>query len=274
MNEETIKKALEIFREELVLTIAQLTNLLNCSTITARRYLKKWGAYTSYNMNGCYSILPDIPAFDHNGLWEHCGIRFSKHGNLKHTIIHLIRNAPEGLDTSTISDRLAFDGHCVRSRLSSSSVLRREKFGGRFIYFSTESEIYENQIKKRKDVSEKPENILTDAIAVLVLVETIKYPKLDLPQLTTKLRKRGIIVELHAIRSFFLRHGLLKKTLDSKPFQREDAYLSGSRIPVPHPYCLMGCRRYASSRKRKSVLMAENIFLFVNQGKRRFLLYT
>ena len=219
MNEETINKALVIFRTDVVLTIGQLRNLLNCSTSTARRYLKKWGAYTSYNMNGCYYILPDIPAFDNNGLWEHCGRRFSRHGNLKQTIIHLIRNAPAGLDAATISERLAFDGYSVLSRLSSSLVVRREKFGGRLIYFSTEPQIYESQMKKRKDVSEQPVNILTDAIAVLVLVEKIKYPELGVPQLTKRLQNKGVLVELHALQGFFLQHGLVKKTLDLKPFQ-------------------------------------------------------
>ncbi len=200
----------------MILTIVQLTVLLSCSTITARRYLKKWRAYTSYNKNGRYYVLPDVPSFDPDGLWEYDGIRFSKHGNLKQTIVRFIDDAPEGMDASNISERLAFDAHSILSRLVRGAELRREKLAGRFVYFSAEPKKCAEQFTKRRTLSEKSKNILTDAIAVLVLVEKIKNPKLDLPRLAKKLGNKGVKVKTDQIRSLFLQYDLLKKNPNSR----------------------------------------------------------
>ena len=60
-------KILRIIFRKKIITIDTLSSLLNSSTKTARRRLKLWEAYTSYNENGRYYTLPDIPDFDANG---------------------------------------------------------------------------------------------------------------------------------------------------------------------------------------------------------------
>jgi hypothetical protein len=47
------------------------------SIYTARRRLKEGEALTSYNQNGRDYALPDVPAFDANGLWQRRGVYFS-----------------------------------------------------------------------------------------------------------------------------------------------------------------------------------------------------
>ena len=61
------------FKRQKVVTIVQLSNWLSCSIVTARRRLKAWHAYTSYNRNGRYYTLPEIAQFDDIGLWWHQG---------------------------------------------------------------------------------------------------------------------------------------------------------------------------------------------------------
>ncbi len=43
---------LRSFKKEQVVTVVQLAGWLSCSIVTARRRLKAWSAYTSYNRNG------------------------------------------------------------------------------------------------------------------------------------------------------------------------------------------------------------------------------
>ena len=81
--------AVKRFQKLKVVTIEQLVSLLESSVITARRQLKKWRAYTSFNMNGRYYTLPGIPQFDENGIWEYQRILFSKYGTLTQTISRL-----------------------------------------------------------------------------------------------------------------------------------------------------------------------------------------
>ena len=218
MKKDIAESTLKVFRKEVVLTVDELSNLHHCSVITARRYLKRWGTNTSYNKNGRYYVLPEIPVFDSNGLWSFRDIRFSKYGNLKQTILHLVESSLEGLDASTISELLGFDSHSFLSRLEAASVFRREKYDGRFVYFSSETTTFKKQTDKRRVLPEKPGGILTDAVAVLVLVERIKHPQLDLSRLTERLQKQGLVVDLPAIRDFFFHYGLLKKNLDFRRF--------------------------------------------------------
>ena len=95
-------RVLENFRRQKIITIEQLVRLLKYSVITARRRLKKWQTYTSINKNGRYYTLPQIPVFDQNGLWRYQTVIFSKHGNLKQTIIALITGSPKGLSAVDI----------------------------------------------------------------------------------------------------------------------------------------------------------------------------
>jgi hypothetical protein len=82
---------LQIFRKEKVITIKRLVDLLHCCERTVQRHLRKWRTYTSYNCNGRYYTLPDIPQFDEYGLWGYRGIFFSRNGNLRHTILGACR---------------------------------------------------------------------------------------------------------------------------------------------------------------------------------------
>jgi len=86
---------LEEFRKKKIMTIEDLRPLLQSSTITVRRRLKKWGTLTSINQNGRYYTLPEIPEFDGNGLWKYQLALFSRHGNLRQAIIELIKRSEQ-----------------------------------------------------------------------------------------------------------------------------------------------------------------------------------
>ena len=69
LDPSSVETALNVFRKEKIITVAGITQLLGGSDITARRYLKRWKALTSYNRKGMYYTLPHIPEFDAYGLW-------------------------------------------------------------------------------------------------------------------------------------------------------------------------------------------------------------
>ena len=73
-------KARNAFRRRKILTLDEVGELIDSSIHTARRRLKKWRAHTSYNRNGRYYALPDVPEFDADGLWQCEGVFFSQHG--------------------------------------------------------------------------------------------------------------------------------------------------------------------------------------------------
>ena len=214
MNE---KHVLEKFRQQKIITIEQLVKLLECSVITVRRRLKKWQTYTSINKNGRYYTLPQVPVFDQNGLWKYRVVLFSDHGNLKQTIVGLIKDSPKGLSAVEIAGLVDFASNSsFLSQFKNVPGVKREKHQGRFIYFSDRPEVYNRQKQQwtsRQSVIDFP----TDAEAVVILVQLIKHPDISIEQLADEVSKQGKWVEPAAIRRFLTFHDLLKKTSDTKP---------------------------------------------------------
>lgn len=217
-NRGKYEDGLEVFRKEKVMRLTQLTGLLSCSERTVQRYLRKWCSYTSYNKNGRYYILPDIPRFDDNGLWRYKGIFFSQHGNLKQTLIALVNHSPAGL---TAAEAGALVGVSLRSFLAQShniQPLRREKITGRFVYFSQDTALFSQQKQQRQEDDSRLKlwRLPTDTEAVIILVERIKHPQLSVEQLSARLHKKAHRIKAAVIHNLFEHHGLLKKTAATK----------------------------------------------------------
>jgi hypothetical protein len=209
MNENRV---LEKFGRQKIITIRQLVKWLKCSVITARRRLKKWQAYTSINNNGCYYTLPQIPVFDENGLWKYNTVLFSKHGNLKQTIVALITESEKGLSAVEIAAFVDLvPNSSFLSRFKSVPGVRREKHQGRFIYLSDHPQIYSRQMQTRAS-RQAAAGFPSDPEAVEILVQLIKYPDIGIEQLAAKVSKPGKPLAPAMIRRFFRFHDLLKKT--------------------------------------------------------------
>ena len=206
-------QALENFRRWKVITIEQLVTLLECSVITARRRLKQWRTHTSINKNGRYYTLPEIPVFDKYGLWRYQAILFSKHGNLKRTIVALITDSTKGLSAAEIAEIVGLvPNSSFLSQLKDVPGVKREKREGRFIYLSDQSDIYARQQRRFEAIA-----FPTEAQAVLILVQLIKNFDIGIEELAARVSDQGLSVEPAAVQRFLHFHDLLKKTSDTKP---------------------------------------------------------
>ena len=191
---------------------------MDSSKRTGQRRLQQWHTYTSYNQNGRYYVLPDIPEFDENGLWKYKGVFFSSHGNLTQTITALVTNSQNGLTVSQTSEivGLALSSFMVDGRKA--LPLRRDKVAGRLVYFASDETVYNRQKEKRQkhdtyaNLTELPSN----AQAVIILVERIKRPKLSIENLCKRLNRKGHQIDHATVQGLFEYHGLQKKTRDSK----------------------------------------------------------
>lgn len=211
------KKVLQTFVRKKILTIGQLVNLLQCTAITVRRRLKQWSAFTSINKNGRYYTLPQIPVFDENGLWRYQSVLFSKYGNLKETIIELIRHSRLGMSAAELAFILNLaSSSYLFTQIGKTTGIKREKHQGRFVYFADSIERYDQQ--KQERILRWPDDVYqpTDAEAVLILVEFIKHPGIDMAQLSHKVKRQGKQVTPAVIQHFLQSHDLLKKTPDTR----------------------------------------------------------
>jgi len=206
-------EAVKRFQRLKVVTIEQLVDLLESSVITARRQLKKWKAYTSFNMNGRYYTLPEIPRFDENGIWKYERILFSKYGTLAQTICQLIRGSKTGLSARQIAQVVEVASNSsVFSHLQSIPGIRRERHQGRFVYFSDER--YQEQ--KAALCQAQQARLPSDAEAVMILVQYIKHPRSSIEELSERVNGQGRSIDRNVIHRFLEHHDLLKKIPDTK----------------------------------------------------------
>lgn len=199
------------FRRRKVLTIRQLVELLGCSIPTVRNRLKRWRAYTSYNHNGAYYTLPTIPRFDEHGLWRYKSVGFSKHGNLKRTLLQLVRDSPGGLDAAQIGRLLGLPPRSFLSHFRSVPGLTRQRLEGRFVYFCDEPAVLSRQRQIREQAMRTPAGELpSDSVAVAVLADLINHPDSTLHASSRRLGRKGIDIHPQAIQQLLEDHGVKK----------------------------------------------------------------
>ncbi len=205
--------AISAFTTKKVMTIVEILESLDCSITTARRRLKEWSVYTSYNKNGRYYTLPQIPQFNKKGLWKYRDVYFSKHGSFKKTIIHFVKTSRKGLSNSEIEELLGINPNSFLPHFEGMVELKKERCGRDVVYFSTEEEAYRIQKENRFPPEPPTLQLPPDAITIIILLEIIKKPGRTIQELTKGLQKTGHDIETQTIQNVFETHGLSKKKL-------------------------------------------------------------
>jgi hypothetical protein len=200
-----------------IFTLAQIVSILECSSRTAQAKLKLWKTYTSYNQNGKYYTLPEIPHFNDHGLWRFKKVYFSKHGNLKKTIVYLVSSAPAGLTGKQLGQILGLSPQSFLHHFRKCPGIYREKHDGVFVYFSDDTSVYERQVHKKKSLISRSAVItISDPEAILILVAIIRHHGLSAKDILALPEIRKSKIKLTNIEGFMEYHGLLKKILDSR----------------------------------------------------------
>lgn len=211
-EDRVIDKALKVMRRRKVVTVSDTADLLQASLRTARRVLSQCNAHRSYNENGRYYVLSEVARFDEDGLWHYRKIGFSKYGNLTQTLLGLIHNSSAGLGAAELGGLLGMRPHGFLSLFREHPALRREKYQGRFVYFSADEARYAGQSTLRQNSVRRAE-LPGDAEAVAILVAAIKHPGFSAGQLCRQLETRAVASTPQRIENLFAHHNLcLKKT--------------------------------------------------------------
>lgn len=218
LDHEKIKTVLHQLEKAKIFNIGELASLLTCSVPNARVKLKQWQAFTSYNQNGKYYTLPQVPRFDGYGLWRYKNAAFSKHGNLKNTVIHLVSVAPAGLSGKQLGEIIGLSPQSFLHHFRQCPGIHREKHDGIFIYFSDVDKVYEKQLQERTSVAARSAIVtLSDPEAVLILVAVIRQHEISAEEILALPEIKQSKITLSAVKGFIAYHGLLKKTPDFMP---------------------------------------------------------
>lgn len=199
-----------------VFSIAELASILTCSIPNARLKLKQWKAHTSYNHNGKYYTLPQIPQFNKYGLWRYEDVSFSKHGNLKKTIIHLVTVSEAGLSGKQLGELLGLTPQSFLHHFRECPGICREKYGGVYIYFSDTGKVREKQIWNRNSIVQRTAIVtISDHEAIMILVAIIRQQNISVENILTLPEVKRLKVKPDNVRGFMEYHGLLKKIPNS-----------------------------------------------------------
>ena len=208
----TLGKLRRVLRRKKVTTLAELADRIQCSQRTVQRRLRTLKAINSYNKNGRYYVLPDVPEFDDHGLWHKGDIGFSRYGNLTQTVIQLVLNCEGGLTCGELGRLLAVEARSFLSLFRNHPALKREVHQGRLVYFTAESAGCHRQIARRRTMPvgiKRP----TDAQIIAILVQIIQHRDLNAEQLCKKLKTQGVRVTEQGLLNLVGDHGIaLKKT--------------------------------------------------------------
>lgn len=197
-------------------TLTELTLHLACSPRTVHRRLADRHAIHSYNQNGRYYTLPEIPAFDAHGLWRYRGVFFSRYGNLPDTFVQLVLAAPGGLTASEAGQLLGLRPSSFLWPLRNHPALKREKHERLYVYWASDParRTVQQQHRAQQTSSPRPP---TEAEAIAILLEKIKQPALNVEALSARLQERNVQVEPERIAQFFAHHGLEVKKMPALP---------------------------------------------------------
>ncbi len=210
-NQEDV---LRYFRQKKIFQISDVIDFLSCSIATARRRLKEWKTYSSYNKNASFYTLPDVPQFDERGIWQYKGVFFTNQRTLKQTVLVLIENSTAGLTVLEANEILGQSVYNILSPLANQdNLFHREKYHGMYVYYSKDSVVSEKQKQNRKSQYMKLEDydLPSDADCVTILVELIKHPNYQPEQLSRCVKNKGAFVSIKKVRDLLKYHGLLKK---------------------------------------------------------------
>lgn len=217
LDQREIKAVWHQLEKIKVFNIGDMTSILTCSVPNARLKLRQWQAYTSYNQNGRYYTLPQVPRFDDYGLWRYKDVAFSQHGNLKKTVIHLVNTSSAGLSGKQLGKILGLLPQSFLHHFRNCPGIHREKHEGVFIYFSDIDQVYEKQLQERKSLAGRSALVtLSDPEAVLILVAIIREHGISAEEIAALPEIKKSKMKLSIIKGFMAYHGLLKKTPDSR----------------------------------------------------------
>jgi hypothetical protein len=216
LEHDTIEKAQRHLERVKIFTVEQAASTLGCSISNTRLKIKKWGTYTSYNCNGRFYTLSKVPVFDRNDLWRHDIAAFSKHGNLKKTVVHLVISSQGGLTGRQLGELLGLSPQSFMHHVSHYSGIRRQKHEGVFVYFSDDDSVYAKQLRHRTSNTQSDCGAISEGEAIMILVAVVKRHGITAEEIAELPEIRKSNMKLANIRSFLRLHGLEKKIPDSR----------------------------------------------------------
>lgn len=213
---DALKALRASFKKERVVMLPDIYALLGTtSRMSAFRRLRDLNYLSSFSHVGRYYTLPGVTNFDPQGLWFYEEVGFSRCGNLKETVIHLVDQSVAGKTHEELEKQLHLRVHNTLLELVRSGKIAREAFEGVFVYLSLCADRVQQQlVNRREGVGDTAQDVLPDGIVIEVLAEIIRGNRVQIDQsiILSRLAQKGIRISALQLNQLCIRLDL-KKTL-------------------------------------------------------------
>ena len=200
------------FRVPRVLTLEQLCGRLRSSRSTVLRRLDEHGYYSSYNHSGRFLTVEEVAEFDSRGLWVWKTARFSRHGNLKQTLMFFVEDSKEGMTHEELATLLGVRAHNTLLELVHEEKIRRERLGPTFVYVSRKTSIRTKQVRRRKSLlAQPPKPRPTSRQIIATLLHLVQDPAASRRQIALRCQRSGVSISGELVDAIFQTYDLDKK---------------------------------------------------------------
>ena len=164
------------FKHDKIATMEDLKKIIGTqSRMTVFRRLKELHYITSYSHSARYYSLYRIAEFNNQGLWFYKSVLFSRYGTLIKSVEYFVNESEMGYTASELEKILKIKVDDVLFGLVKDQKIEREKFSGRYVYYSRRHQIRKQQELFRKDTVEKyskpmePDILMNELKASLII---------------------------------------------------------------------------------------------------------
>ncbi len=222
LSPEDSREALsKLFRRLQVVDLKRIGETLQTtSRMSIFRRLSLLGYVTSYSHTGRYYTLADVPEFDADGLWQHQGVYFSRHGSVKATVERLVQVAEAGRTHEELSLVLRVRVHNALLFLVRQGRIGRETLGALYLYVSADHQVALAQVARRQAQEKALPAVrvaeMNPSLVIEVLLEVIHGARMvpDPGVVRARLAVRSVTVAIEQVEDIFQTYGL-KKTAGS-----------------------------------------------------------
>ena len=121
----------------------------NASERTVFRKLSQLEYLSSYSHRGKFYTLKSIAKFTSKGLWSLRSVWFSRFGTLLDTAAAWVHHSETGYNAAELTSALHVETKHALTQLVRQGQLHRDVVGDRYVYFSTDDAVAEQQRKRR-----------------------------------------------------------------------------------------------------------------------------
>jgi hypothetical protein len=157
-------------------------------------------------------------SFNEHGIWNKEGVYFSVHGNLVQTINKLVHASQRGYTAKELSHILHVKVDDLLRIQTNKQLLKREKQGRSYIYYSADEEIYTIQRRERQLLSgaaalQNSRLVINNKdVVIAILIEIILSGKICIESIEQQLKAKSLHTNIAEI-EVVISHYNLKKTM-------------------------------------------------------------